>query len=287
MMSDAAHVDDGASSGVGDAHGEASVRVPSATDAPTFAVEVITCVPEAWAGFVSAETGLVGRAFADKRVSLHVAALRDHGRGRHRCVDDAPYGGGAGMVLAAPPVHAAVAAARARTPGPVVMLSPRGAQLTQAQLQAWAEGPGMTLLCGRYEGFDERCHDYVDQVVSLGDFVLSGGDPAALCVVDGVVRLRAGTLGNEVSCRDESFVDGLLEYPQYTRPPTFACAEVPAVLRGGDHAAITRWRDDQKERLTAAHRPDLYQVWRAKRAAAGCQHSAPRDKRPRPFRSGT
>lgn len=250
-----------------------------------FAVEVITCVPEAWAGFVAATTGLVGRAFFDGLATLQVADLRGHGRGRHRCVDDAPYGGGAGMVLAAPPVHAAIAAARKRTPGPVVLLSPRGAPLRQARLRAWSRGPGLTLVCGRYEGFDERCYAYVDEVVSLGDFVLSGGDPAALCVLDGVVRLRAGVLGNPASCGEESFEGGLLEYPHYTRPAVYGGESVPDVLRGGDHAAIARWRAAERQRITALHRPDLSVANRPKIEGRGCQCCAARDTRPRPSRS--
>lgn len=240
------------------------LAAPAPAAKTPFAVEVITCVPDAWPAWLAGNTGLVGRAFAEGRASLHVSSLREHGRGKHRNVDDAPYGGGAGMVLGVAPVASAIAAARARTQGPVVLLAPRGRPLSQAKLRSWAEGPGLTLVCGRYEGLDERCYGLADEVISLGDFILSGGDPAALCVVDGVVRLRQGVLGNAASSADESFADGLLAYPQYTRPTAFAGEEVPEVLRGGDHAAVVRYRAAESRRLTQHHRPDLWALWCAK-----------------------
>lgn len=234
-----------------------------------FAVEVITCVAEAWPALLGPNTGLVGRAFAGGQAKLTVSCLRTFGAGRHRQIDDAPYGGGAGMVLAAPPLLAAIAAARARTPGPVILLAPRGAPLTQRRLQALAEGPGFTLICGRYEGVDERVYGAIDEALSLGDFVLSGGDPAALCVIDGAVRLRAGVLGNACSTADESFADGLLEYPHYTRPASVEGAQVPAVLQGGNHAAIAAWRRAQSCTLTQTLRPDLWAAHVAKHTTKG------------------
>jgi tRNA (guanine37-N1)-methyltransferase len=207
-----------------------------------------------WPRLLSADTGLVGRAFATGAAHLTVRDLRDFGVGVHRKVDDTPFGGGAGMVLAVPPLHRAIASARERTPGPVVLLTPRGARFTQAQAHSLAQGPGLTLVCGRYEGMDERVRAYVDLELSLGDFVLSAGDPAAFAMIDAVVRLRTGVLGNPASLQEESFANELLEYPHYTRPAEYAGSAVPAVLRSGDHAAIARWRRDQAQVLTAAAR---------------------------------
>lgn len=228
----------------------AAARVP-------FAVEIITLVPQMWPQWLDASSGLVGRAFARGQARLTVSDLRDFGRGPHRQVDDSPFGGGAGMVLAAPPLHAAIARARGRTPGPVLLLSPRGAPYTQARARALAAGDGLTLVCGRYEGIDERVGAYVDGEVSLGDFVLSAGDPAALALVDSVVRLLPGVLGNPDSLQRESHAGAGLAHPQYTRPETFEGARVPAALMSGDHAAIARWREAAACAHTAAVRPDL------------------------------
>lgn len=222
-----------------------------------FAVEVITLAPALWPHLLSAEGGLVGKAFASGACALRVRHLRDYGKGVHRAVDDTPFGGGAGMVLCVEPLHRAITDARARTPGPVLLLSPRGRRFDQAAAAELAAGPGMTLVCGRYEGYDERVRRYVDHEISIGDYVLSAGDPAAWCIIDAVVRLRPGVLGNPESTRDESFSDGLLEYPQYTRPAEYDGVEVPSVLRSGDHAAIERWRREQARALTARLRPDL------------------------------
>jgi len=200
---------------------------------------------------------LVGRAFVDGEARLTVNPLRDFGKGKHQQVDDAPFGGGAGMVLALPPLCEAIALARSRTPGPVILLTPRGRRLSQAVVQELARGPGMTVLCGRYEGLDERVRGYVDLELSAGDFVLSGGDPAAWCLVDAVVRLLPGVLGNAESLAEESFTSGLLEYPQYTRPATLKGATVPEVLRSGNHAHVARWRRSQALFTTRRQRPDL------------------------------
>ena len=223
----------------------------------TFAVEVITLVPELWPAMLGPYTGLVGRAFTSGLAELRVRNLRDYGKGVHQQVDDSPFGGGAGMVLGVEPLHRAIVDAKARTQGPVVMLSPRGAPFCQAQARNWAHGSGLTLICGRYEGIDERVRRYVDADVSLGDFVLSAGDPAAFCMVDAVVRLLPGVLGNPESLHEESFAAGMLEYPQYTRPAEYEGAEVPAILRSGDHGAIAAWRRKMAQQLTQEHRPDL------------------------------
>lgn len=222
-----------------------------------FAVEVITLIPHLWPAWLQDTSGLVGKAFANKRASLTVGDLKSFGRGPHRQVDDSPFGGGAGMVLAAPPLHQAIAQARARTPGPVLLLAPRGKPFHQSRAEALARGPGMTLVCGRYEGFDERAYAYGDDTIALGDFVLTAGDPAALCIIDAVVRLLPHVVGNPASLLDESFTRGGLEYPQYTRPMLYDGREVPPVLRSGDHKAIDTWRQQQAAIMTAQFRPDL------------------------------
>jgi len=186
-----------------------------------------------------------------------VRDLRAYGTGKHQQVDDAPFGGGAGMVLCVEPVHRAIQDARVRTDGPVILLTPRGRVFNQTMARELASGPGMTLVCGRYEGLDERVHRYVDTEVSVGDFVLSAGDPAAWCLIDAVVRQLPGVLGNADSLTEESFSDGGLEYPQYTRPAEYDGVAVPDVLRSGNHAAVAKWRQQEAFRLTRELRPDL------------------------------
>ena len=232
--------------------------------AQPFAVEVITLIPQLWPAWLHPSSGLVGRAFGAGRATLTVGDLRAFGRGPHRQVDDSPFGGGAGMVLCAPPLHEAIAQARARTPGPVLLLAPRGKPWSQQRAEQLAAGPGMTLVCGRYEGFDERAYAYGDDTVALGDFVMTAGDPAALCLIDTVVRLLPNVVGNPASLVDESFTRGGLEYPQYTRPVSYEGHTVPEVLRGGNHRAIEAWREAEARALTLRHRPDLAAKGRAK-----------------------
>ena len=234
---------------------------------PPFVLQVITCIAHAWPAMMSAKTGLVGRAIEASRVILAVHDLKDFGRGPHRSVDDAPFGGGAGMLLTAPALIAAMAAARARHPGPVIILAPRGRPLAQADVARWARGPGLTLVCGRYEGLDERAYAAADEMCSVGDVVLSGGDPAALCVLDAVVRLRVGTVGNAESLHGESFEDGLLQHPQYTRPAVLPEGAVPSELLSGDHAKIAAWRAQTRRELTLRARPDLWAAYEQSRRA--------------------
>lgn len=222
-----------------------------------FSVEVVTLVPEMWPLWLGPGGGLVGRAFAGGPATLTVSDLRDFGRGPHRQVDDSPFGGGAGMVLAAPPLHAAIQRARIRTPGPIILMTPRGEPLRQNRVHDLAQGHGMTLVCGRYEGFDDRIRKYVDLELSAGDFVLSAGDFAALNLIDAVVRLLPGVLGNRQSLLEESFGANLLEYPQYTRPAEYEGDEVPPVLRSGDHQRVAAWRCQQALAVTRSMRPDL------------------------------
>jgi tRNA (guanine37-N1)-methyltransferase len=217
-------------------------------------IDVFTIFPEWFAGPFDAS--LLGRARTAGLVDLRVHDLREHTTDRHRSVDDTPYGGGAGMVLAPEPIFAAVEAAA--PPRPLLLLSAAGARFDQARAAELADGPGFSLLCGRYEGVDQRVADELcDGELSVGDFVLAGGEPAAAVVVDAVARLVPGVMGNDVSGLEESFATGLLEHPQYTRPAEFRGHAVPDVLLSGDHARIARWRRAAALRRTLARRPDL------------------------------
>jgi tRNA (guanine37-N1)-methyltransferase len=196
------------------------------------------------------QKGLVKFAFIDPR---------DHTTDRHRVTDDYPYGGGQGMVMKPEPLVAAIEQARSQTPrARVILLTPQGKVFNQAIAQRLAMEPEIVLICGRYEGVDERVKSFVDEEVSVGDYTLSGGEPAATVVIDAVTRLVPGVLGNENSALDESFSDGLLEYPQYTRPEQFRGLKVPEVLLSGDHEQIRQWRRRQSRALTRERRPDLY-----------------------------
>jgi tRNA (guanine37-N1)-methyltransferase len=207
-------------------------------------------------------TSVLGRARERNLVALHVHDLRSHGVGVHKSVDDAPFGGGAGMVLAPGPVFDCVEAAN--PPRPIFLLTPGGERFTQTKARELAEQlasqalPGFSLLCGRYEGFDQRVHDHLaDGELSIGDVVLGGGEVAAMVIIEAVARLIPGVMGNDASADDESFADGLLEYPQYTRPAEFRGWAVPEVLRSGDHAKVARWRRAKAIERTARMRPDL------------------------------
>ncbi len=218
-------------------------------------VDVLTIFPDVVRDYAS--TSVLGRAASRDVWSLRVLDLRDASDDVHRSVDDAPFGGGPGMVLSVEPIVATVDA----TPDlarPLIALTPSGRAFTQAEASRLAGATEFSLLCGRYEGIDQRALDLVvDDELSVGDFVLAGGELAALCVIEAVVRLVPGALGNDESSVDESFGDGLLEYPQYTRPAQFRGLEVPEVLRSGDHARVARWRRAQALARTLARRPDL------------------------------
>jgi tRNA (guanine37-N1)-methyltransferase len=220
-------------------------------------IDVFTIFP----GMVEAFTGesLVGKAAGEGRLDLRVHDLRDATTDVHRSVDDSPFGGGAGMVFTPGPVFASVEAAD--PPRPLLLLGPGGRRLDQAYAAELAGLDGFSLLCGRYEGVDERVHAHlVDGELSVGDYVLAGGEVAAMVVIEAVGRLVPGVLGNEASVSDESFSAGLLEYPQYTRPADFRGWEVPEVLRSGDHARIARWRRAQALARTVERRPDLIEA---------------------------
>jgi tRNA (guanine37-N1)-methyltransferase len=222
-----------------------------------WAATVLTLFPEMFPGPLG--LSLAGRALASGVWRLDAVDIRDFATDRHRTVDGTPSGGGPGMVMRADVVAAAVDAVHSAAK-PLIYLSPRGKRLTQARVRALAEGPGVTLLCGRFEGLDERVIEArAMEEVSLGDFVLSGGEPAALALLDAVVRLLPGVMGAAASGEEESFESGLLEYPHYTRPQVFEGREIPEVLTSGDHARVARWRREEAERLTRERRPDLWE----------------------------
>lgn len=225
-------------------------------------VAIVTLFPELFGAFL--ELSFVGRAVASGALQVHLEPMRRHGLGKHLNVDDTPYGGGSGMVMRADTTVAAIEAAEAAlgstTRPQRVLLTPQGAPFSQARARALSEREGLILICGRYEGFDERVRHFVDEELSLGDFVLTGGEVAAMCVVEACIRLLPGVLGNTESISEESFspvCGGRLEYPQYTRPVTFRDLEVPEVLRSGDHEKVRAWRSAASAERTRQRRPDL------------------------------
>jgi tRNA (guanine37-N1)-methyltransferase len=221
-------------------------------------IDVFTLFPDAVDHYGG--SSILGRARRAGRLDLRTHDIRSAATDPHRSVDDAPFGGGAGMVLAPEPVFGAVEAAEAAggMPRPLLLLTPSGRRFDQGVAAELAASGGFSLLCGRYEGVDQRVADHlVDGELSVGDYVLAGGELAALVVVEAVARLLPGILGNEASAGDESFADGLLEYPQYTRPAAFRGWEVPEVLRSGDHGRVERWRRAQALARTLRYRPDL------------------------------
>ncbi|MCX5948692.1 MAG: tRNA (guanosine(37)-N1)-methyltransferase TrmD [Cyanobacteria bacterium] len=223
-------------------------------------LDVVSLVPEAFAPLL--HLGVIGRAFAAGIAELHLHNPREYALDRYRKVDDEPYGGGSGMVLKPEPVYAAVEAIPVLPRRRVLLMSPQGQPLQQADLRRWATDYDQLLfLCGHYEGFDERIRALADEEVSIGDFVLTGGELPAAVIINGVVRLRPGTVGSEACLEEESHSALLLEHPHYTRPASFRDLEVPAVLRSGDHGAIARWRLQQQQERTAERRPDLYARW--------------------------
>lgn len=238
-------------------------------------VDVVTLFPELFSTF--ATTSFVGRAVEQGALALRLRSPRDFGLGRHRSVDDTPYGGGCGMVMRVDVLVACLESLDADAPNAPnanvgecagepatttrahrVLLTPQGAPFTQAHARRMATLPAVTLICGRYEGFDERVRLHVDEEISLGDFVMTGGEVAAMALIEAMVRLVPGVLGNAASVLDESHgEEGLLEYPQYTRPLEFRGARVPEVLAGGNHSKIKAFRDSERLERTRARRPDL------------------------------
>lgn len=219
---------------------------------------VITLFPTAFPGVLG--ESLTGKALQEGLWQLNTIDLRRYGKGKHRNVDDTPSGGGAGMVLRADVLGEAIEAAQDKAPtSPLIYLSPRGKPMTQALMQTLADGPGVTLLCGRFEGVDERVLEHYDiQEVSLGDFVMTGGEIAAQALIDATVRLLPNVLGNHQSTVEESFSSGLLEHPHYTRPAEWKGHTIPDVLMSGHHGKIAEWRQEQSEEITKTRRPDLW-----------------------------
>ena len=221
--------------------------------------EILTLFPRMCSGYLA--ESILGKAQESGLLAVKVVDVRDHAAGKHKVTDDAPYGGGAGLVMKPEPLTEAIEAARGRLPGAsVILMSPRGVRLDQQVAREVAEGGRAILVCGRYEGIDERVKAVVDREVSLGDFVLTGGELAALAVVDAAARFIPGVLGNASSAGQESFSGegGLLEHPHYTRPPAYRGMQVPEVLLSGDHRRIERWRRREALRATRERRPDLF-----------------------------
>ena len=228
----------------------------------TFAATVLTLYPEMFPGPLG--LSLAGRALTEGAWSLEAVQIRDFATDKHHTVDDTPAGGGAGMVLRADVLAAALDAVGDGRP--MLAMTPRGAALTQARVRELAAGPGVTILCGRFEGFDERIFEGRPvEEVSLGDIVLSGGEPAAIALLDACIRLLPGVMGAPSSGAEESFEEGLLEYPHYTRPQEWEGRTIPEVLRSGDHAKIAAWRKAKAEEDTRSRRPDLWERHRGAR----------------------
>lgn len=234
------------------------------TMSSSWSATILTLFPEMFPGPLG--ISLLGKALEKNLWSLEVRDIRDHGLGKHRTVDDTPSGGGPGMVMRADVAAAAIDAVE-RNQRPLIYLSPRGAPLTQARVQALASGPGAILLCGRFEGLDQRVIEARDiEEISLGDFVLAGGEIAAMALVEAAVRLIPGVLGDHASTAEESFTSGLLEYPHYTRPQTFEGRAIPEVLSGGNHSEIAKYRLRMAQNLTQERRPDLWTLYEKPKA---------------------
>lgn len=228
----------------------------------SFRATILTLYPEMFPG--SLDLSLAGKAREAGRWSLETVQIRDYATSKHRNVDDTPAGGGAGMVMRADVLARAIDdAAPADDPRPRLLMSPRGRPLDQQRVRELAAGPGAVILCGRFEGVDQRLIEARGlEEVSIGDYVLSGGEPAALVLLDAVIRLLPGVMGNDASGDEESFEGGLLEHPQYTRPQLFEDRSIPEILLSGNHAKIAAWRREEAERLTRERRPDLWAAYR-------------------------
>ena len=246
---------------------EMSETAIAADAPPPWRATLLTLFPEMFPGPLG--HSLAGKALRAGRWALDLVQIRDFGLGKQAQVDDEPFGGGAGLVMRADVLDVALSACDA-APGPLLYLTPRGAPLTQARVEALAAQPGLKLLCGRYEGVDQRLIEASGaEEVSLGDFILSGGEIAALALLDACIRLLPGVTGNPASLTEESFAAGLLEFPLYTRPRLWQQKSVPSVLLSGDHAAIAAWRLAQSEAVTQSRRPDLWAAYTRNKDSAG------------------
>lgn len=218
-------------------------------------ISILTLFPEMFSIF---DHSIIGRAREKDLVNLEYYNIRDYSLNKHKKVDDYPYGGGAGMVMTPQPIIDSIKAAKEKNSGKVIFLGPRGKTFNQEMAQELSKEENLIFLCGHYEGIDERAYKYIDMEVSLGDFVLTGGEMAAIPIIDSVLRLIPGVLGKEESFMDESYSDGLLEYPQYTRPEVYEDERVPEVLLSGHHENIRKWRRKQSLLITKERRKDLY-----------------------------
>tara|TARA_Y100001968_G_scaffold294253_1_gene300702 strand:+ start:7733 stop:8962 length:1230 start_codon:yes stop_codon:yes gene_type:complete len=235
---------------------------------PTYRFDVLSISPPAFDS--CNKSGVIGRAFLSDIAELHIHNPRNFSIDKHKKVDDEPYGGGAGMVIKPEPFFSAFEAIPVSKRRRVLIMSPQGKTLSQSDLKRWSlENDQLVLICGQYEGFDERIRMLADEEISLGDFVLTGGELPAMAIINGVVRLLPGTLGASESLLEESHTDLLLEHPHYTRPANFRGMKVPEILLSGDHEAIFRWRNNHKKERTRRRRPDLYKQWLAKKASLG------------------
>lgn len=223
-------------------------------------IDVLTLFPEMLETVL--KTSILGRSTERDDLDIQLINFRDFSQDKHHKVDDTPYGGGAGMVLQVAPIVRAIRSIDGHATAHKVLLSPQGQTYHQATAKTYAKKNHLILICGHYEGFDERLSHYIDEEVSLGDYVLNGGEVAAWAVIESVVRLLPGMLHNPESIAEESHEDGLIEYPQYTKPPVFEGHEVPAVLTSGHHEKIRAWRQKKRLEATQKKRPDLYEAWR-------------------------
>ena len=234
----------------------------------TYRFDVLSLSPEAFGPF--SDFGVIGRALSSDIAELYIHNPREFSTNKHKKVDDEPYGGGAGMVLKPEPFFSAFENIPVFPRKRVLLISPQGHQLKQADLKRWSsENDQLVLICGQYEGFDDRIRTLADEEISIGDFVITGGELPAMTIINGVIRLLPGTLGASDSLLDESHTDLLLEHPHYTRPAVFQGMKVPEILLSGNHKAVLKWRKDQKEKRTQLRRPDLYKQWLAKEASLG------------------
>lgn len=226
-------------------------------------IDVLTLFPEMIQPVIS--QSIIGRAIMEKKLTVNVIDFRAYSTDKHRKVDDYPYGGGAGMVLKVEPVVRALRAIDHHESALKLLMTPQGKRYEQSDAKRFSTSSHVIILCGHYEGFDERIREYFDEEISIGDFVMTGGEVAALAVIDSTIRLIPGILNKQASYEEDSFTDGLLEYPHYTRPREFEGKAVPEVLLSGDHAAIRAWRDMQAHKRTSTRRPDLYKQRNSKK----------------------
>lgn len=218
-------------------------------------ISILTLFPEMFSLF---DHSIIGKAREKGLIDIEYINMRDFTKSKHKKVDDYPYGGGAGMVMAAQPIVDSIRKVKETNSGKVIFLGPRGKKFTQSMSEELSKEESLVFICGHYEGIDERTYKHIDMEISLGDFILTGGEMAAIPVVDSILRLVPGVLGKEESFMDESYSNGLLEYPQYTRPEEFEGEKVPSILLSGHHENVRKWRRKQSLLLTKERRPDLY-----------------------------